>query len=81
MTSIVGVMFENIFFNYHSIRSQGNSFSRDVLHDQIDGIDTELTWLQDQLATGGLNIDAASLLGVGLDSITIAQVSLIYWPM
>lgn len=35
-----------------------------VFSEHLEGIDTELDWLQDQLMSGGLNLDSATLLGV-----------------
>jgi hypothetical protein len=45
-------------------KSQADPFFREVFNEQLDGIDTELSWLHDQLTTGGLNIDTSSLLGL-----------------
>lgn len=40
--------------------------SRDVLNDHLEGVETELDWLQQQLTAGGLNIDNSTLLNVRL---------------
>ena len=45
-----------------------NPFSREYFTDQVEGIDVELSWLRDQLTSGGLNIDPGSLSGVGIQT-------------
>lgn len=40
---------------------------RDVLNDHLEGVETELDWLQQQLTAGGLNIDNNTLFSVGVE--------------
>ena len=41
--------------------------SNSSLNNHVEGIEAELDWLQDQLSAG-INLDAATLLGVRSDS-------------
>ncbi|KAI1285290.1 Heat shock factor protein 1 [Halotydeus destructor] len=53
-------------------KAQERSFSRDTFCEQLDGIETQLNWLQDQLSFGGLNLEQNALSGVGFKD-TISQ--------
>lgn len=65
------VLLNCLTFLFSQSRNQSNPFvSRDYFNEHLEGIDSELSWLQDQLSTGELNIDNSALLGVGVNTLT-----------
>lgn len=48
-------------------------YSREYFTDHIDGVDTELNWLQDQLSAGSISIDPNALLGVSMPDLHSIQ--------
>ncbi|XP_064466484.1 heat shock factor protein-like isoform X2 [Ornithodoros turicata] len=47
-----------------ALQDKSSTANARVFSEHVEGIDTELDWLQDQLMSGGLNLDSSTLMGL-----------------